>query len=145
MGVQKTAEVTWENDLITGSGVVKFGSGAIPETGVTWASRTENLGGKTSPEELLAAAHASCYSMALSASLARNKTPPKRLEIKATASFDRVGDGWKVTSIALSVTGYVSGIDGQKFAELAEAAKINCSISQALKGNVAITLNARLG
>jgi len=129
---------------LTGKGRIRFGSGAITETAVTWASRTETPDGKTSPEELLAGAHASCFSMALSAELARNRTPPSKLETKATATFDRVGSGWKVTGIELSVKGEVPGIEGLKFKELAEVAKSNCPISQALKNNVAVTLKATL-
>lgn len=144
MGAQRTAEVTWENDLLNGRGRVRFASGAIPETSVTWASRTEKPDGKTSPEELLAGAHASCYSMALSAALARNRTPPKRLNVKATATFDKVGDGWKVTTMELAVKAEVSGVDQGKFIELATAAKENCPISQALKNNVEIKLRAEL-
>jgi lipoyl-dependent peroxiredoxin len=129
---------------LNGKGKVRFGSGAIPEAGVTWASRTDTPDGKTSPEELLAGAHASCYSMALSAGLARNRTPPKTLNVKATATFDKVGEGWKVTTMELTVEGSVPGIDAAKFVELAEAAKNNCPISQALKNNVQIKLVARL-
>jgi osmotically inducible protein OsmC len=144
MATQRTAQVTWEGDLLNGNGRVRFGSGALPETAVTWASRTEAPGGKTSPEELLAGAHASCYSMALSAGLARNRTPPKKLNVGATATFDRVGEGWKVTAMELTVEANVPGIDRVKFAEVAEAAKVNCPISQALKNNVQITLKATL-
>ena len=144
MAAQRTAEVTWDGDLLTGKGRIRFGSRAISETPVTWASRTESPDGKTSPEELLAGAHASCFSMALSAELARNRTPPKKLETKATATFDRVGDGWRVTTMELSVRGEVPGIDGSKFAEIAEDAKNNCPISQALKNNVDVTLKASL-
>jgi lipoyl-dependent peroxiredoxin len=144
MAAQRTAEVTWEDDLLNGKGIIRFGSGAIPDTPVTWSSRTENPDGKTSPEELLAGAHASCFSMALSSGLARNRTPPKRLDVKATATFDRVGEGWKVTTVELDVRGRVPGIDGAKFAELAEEAKANCPISQALNNNVAVTVKAGL-
>lgn len=144
MAAQRTAEVTWENDLLNGRGRVRFGSGAIPETSVTWAARTESPDGKTSPEELLAGAHASCYSMALSAALARNRTPPKRLNVKAAATFDKVGDGWKVTTMELAVRAEVPDIDQTKFLELAKGAKENCPISQALKNNVEIRLNAQL-
>jgi len=144
MAAQRTAEATWENDLITGKGRVRFASGALPETAVTWASRTEAPGGKTSPEELLAAAHAACYSMAFSGGLAKNDTPPKRLDVKATATFDKVASGWKVTTIDLTVKGDVPGINSAKFVELAEAAKEGCPISQALKGNVTIRLSAAL-
>jgi lipoyl-dependent peroxiredoxin len=144
MAAQRKAEATWEGDLLGGNGRVRFGSGAIPEAAVSWASRTESPDGKTSPEELLAGAHAACFSMAFSAGLARNKTPPKRLDVTATATFDKAGEGWKVTTMELTVRGEVPGIDGAKFAELAEGAKANCPISQALKNNVAVTLKAEL-
>lgn len=144
MTAQRTADATWEGDLLTGAGRVRFGSGALPEVGVTWASRTEAPGGKTSPEELLAAAHAACFSMAFSNGLATNKTPPKRLDVKATATFDKVPEGWRVTTIDLTVRGSVPGIDAAKFAELAEAAKLGCPISQALKNNVQVHLTAAL-
>jgi lipoyl-dependent peroxiredoxin len=144
MAEQRIAEVTWDGDLLTGEGMVKFASGAIPETAVTWASRSSSSNGKTSPEELLAGAHASCFSMALSGALARNKTPPTRLNVKAVATFDKVGDGWKVTTMELTVKGEVPNIDQAKFLEIATGAKENCPISQALKNNVAIKLNAQL-
>jgi osmotically inducible protein OsmC len=144
MAVQRTAEVTWENDLLNGRGKVRFGSGAIPEASVSWAARTEKPDGKTSPEELLAGAHASCYSMALSGTLARNRTPPKRLDVKATATFDKVGDAWKVTTMELAVKAEVPGIDAGRFVELATVAKDTCPISQALKNNVEIKLSAQL-
>jgi len=144
MAAQRTAEVTWDGDLLNGQGRVRFGSGVVPEVPVSWASRTETPNGKTSPEELLAGAHASCYSMALSSGLAKNRTPPKRLDVKATATFDKVGDGWKVTTMELAVKGSVPGIDAAKFEELAEAAKNTCPISQALKNNVQVSLKAAL-
>ena len=144
LAAQRRADVVWENDLLNGSGRVKFGSGALPESSVTWAARTEQPGGKTSPEELLAAAHASCYAMALSATLARNRTPPKRLEVSAVATFDKVGDAWKVTKMDLNVTGTVQGLDSAKFAELAKAGEAGCPISNALRNNVEIRLNATL-
>lgn len=144
MAAQRTAQVTWDGDLLNGQGRVRFGSGAVPEVPVSWSARTEAPNGKTSPEELLAGAHASCFSMALSAGLARNRTPPKRLEVKATATFDKVGEGWKVTAMELAVEGHVPGIEAAKFEELAEAAKNNCPISQALKNNVQVSLRATL-
>lgn len=144
MAAQRTAEATWEGDLFTGAGKVRFASGAIPEAAVTWASRTEAPGGKTSPEELLAGAHAACFSMAFSNQLATNKTPAKRLDVKATATFDKVPEGWRVTTIDLVVKGTVPGIDAAKFAQLAEAAKQGCPISQALKNNVQVSLTAAL-
>jgi osmotically inducible protein OsmC len=144
MAAKSSAEVIWENDLINGHGTVSFGSGAMSATAVSWSSRTERSAGKTSPEELLAAAHASCYSMAFSAGLAKNGTPPKKLNVKAVATFDKVGDGWKVTTMELSVRGEVPGIDQAKFQELANGAKEGCPISQAIKNNVQVKLDATL-
>jgi osmotically inducible protein OsmC len=141
---KRRADVTWENDLIRGSGKVIFGTGALPETGITWASRTEQPDGKTSPEELLAAAHASCYAMALSATLAGNKTPPTRLNVTAECTFDRVGDKWKVTTMELTVKGVVPNIDSAKFEEMARIGEAGCPISNALRNNVEIKVNASL-
>jgi lipoyl-dependent peroxiredoxin len=142
--MKSTAEAVWEHDLMKGSGRVRFGSGAAHDLPVSWASRTEASNGKTSPEELLAAAHAACYSMAFSAGLARNGTPPDRLTVQAVASFDKVGDAWRVTTMELSVSGVVPTITKEKFEELARAAKEGCPISNAIKGNVEIRLNAEL-
>lgn len=144
MTAKRTAEATWENDLAHGSGRVRFASKALPEAGVTWAARTEEPGGKTSPEELLAAAHASCFCMALSAGLGRSGKPPQRLDVKATATFDKVGDAWKVTTMELDVTGHVAGMTAPEFEEAARAASTGCPISKALHGNVEIRLAARL-
>jgi lipoyl-dependent peroxiredoxin len=142
--MQSTAEAVWEHDLLKGSGHVRFKSGAVPELPVTWASRSEASNGKTSPEELLAAAHAACYSMALSGALGRNGTPPDRLTVQAVASFDKVGDGWGVTTMELSVTAVVPQITKEKFEELAKGAKEGCPISKAIKGNVDVRLSMRL-
>jgi osmotically inducible protein OsmC len=144
MVAKRRAEVTWENDLVRGTGRIRFGTGALPETGVTWASRTEQPDGKTSPEELLAAAHASCYAMALSATLAANRTPPTRLDVTAECTFDRVGDKWKVTIMELTVKGVVRGINNSRFEEIAQTAEAGCPISNALRNNVEIKLKALL-
>lgn len=130
--------------MVRGIGRVRFGTGALPETGVTWASRTEQPDGKTSPEELLAAAHASCYAMALSGSLARNRTPPTRLDVTAVCTFDRVGDKWQVTTMELTVKGMMPGIDSSKFEEIAREAEASCPISNALRNNIEIKLSALL-
>jgi len=142
--MKSTAEAVWEHDLLKGSGRVRFKSGALPEAPVSWASRTEVSNGKTSPEELLAAAHAACYCMAFSAGLARNGTPPDRLTVQAVATFDKVGEAWRVTTMELTVTGQVPKISQEKFEELAWGAKEGCPISNAIKGNVEIRLNAHL-
>lgn len=145
MAAERTAEVTWTGSLFEGGGTVDLvSSGLARGMPVTWASRTEAPGGKTSPEELLAAAHAACFSMALSAQLARRGNPPERLDVRATASFDKVGDGFKVTAMRLHVRGRVPGADEATFRQAADAAKDGCPISQALKGNVPITLEAML-
>ncbi len=144
MAAKRKAAVTWQNDLLKGSGTVRFDSGALPEAGVSWAARTEATNGKTSPEELLAAAHASCFAMAFSNGLAKNNTPPTKLDVTAVCTFDKVGDGFKVTTMELAVRGVVPNIDGARFQELAQAAKEGCPISNAIKNNVAISLTAEL-
>jgi osmotically inducible protein OsmC len=144
MTAVRTAEVVWEKDLLTGRGSVRIRSGALPEFPVTWASRTEAPGGKTSPEELLAAAHASCYAMALSATLARRHMPPERLNVTAQCTFDKVGDNFKVTTMELTVQGKVPGLERSAFQEVAQAAEKGCPISNAIRNNVEIRLTAKL-
>jgi osmotically inducible protein OsmC len=145
MGAIRTAEVTWTGSLIEGAGTIDcVTSGAFTRLPVTWASRTETADGRTSPEELVASAHASCYAMAFSGGLGRNGTPPTSLNVKATVTFDKVEAGWRVVSSALTVRGSVPGLDAATFAQLAEAAKDGCPISQALKGNVALSVDATL-
>ena len=144
MAAMRTVEVVWEKDLLTGRGSVKMGSGALPEFPVTWASRTETPEGKTSPEELLAAAHASCYAMALSATLSRRRTPPERLNVTAQCTLDKVGDGFKVTTMELTVRGRVPGLEQSTFQEVAQVAEKSCPISNAIRNNVEIRLTARL-
>jgi len=144
MAATRTAHAVWEGDLLKGHGRVKGTSGGLPETGVSWSARTETSGGKTSPEELLAAAHAACYSMALSAGLGRMQKPPEHLDVSAAVTFDKVGDGWKVTTSVISVVGKVPGITAEEFEKAAQGAGQNCPISAALKGNVAVTVHAKL-
>lgn len=145
MAAKRRANVIWERDLVHGSGKVSLASGALPDFPVSWPSRAEeSSGGKTSPEELLAAAQAACFSMALSAQLGRNGTPPERLNVTAECTFDKVGEGYKVTTMEISVRGKVPKIDNEKFEELAKNAAANCPISSALKGNVQITGSATL-
>jgi len=145
MAAIRTAEVTWEGDLLTGGGMVeRVGSGLFGGLPVSWASRTETPEGRTSPEELLAAAHASCFAMALSAGLARARTPPTRLTVSAAVTFDKRDDGWRVTSSALTVRGTVPGATAESFAAEAEAAKTGCPISKALAGNVELSVTATL-
>jgi osmotically inducible protein OsmC len=128
---------------MSGNGEIhELPSGAFGPLQITWASRAEEEhGGKTSPEELIAAAHASCFSMALSLGLAKAGTPPERLETSATVTFV---PGTGITKSALSVVGRVPGIDEDSFKAAADAAKDGCPVSGALKGNVELTLDARL-
>jgi osmotically inducible protein OsmC len=111
---------------------------------VTWASRTDRSNGKTSPEELLAAAHASCYCMALSAGLGEAGTPPEELEVSATVTFKEIEGGWKTGSSQITVKGRVPGIDEATFQKAAQDAKDGCPISGALKGNVELSVVATL-
>lgn len=143
MATDRRAEVVWQGSLMDGSGqVVSTTSGAIGEQAVTWASRSEDAtGGKTSPEELIAAAHASCFSMALSHALAQAGNPPDELRTSATVTF-QPGEG--ITKIALAVEGSVPGIDEAAFEGAARTAKEGCPVSQALAGVPEITLEARL-
>jgi lipoyl-dependent peroxiredoxin len=143
MATNRRADVTWTGSLIEGAGTItKTTSGAIGEQPVSWAARSEDAsGGKTSPEELIAAAHAACFSMALSSGLAKAGTPPDELNTSATVTF-QPGEG--ITKIALTVEGSVPGIDAAAFVQAAEAAKENCPVSQALASVPEITLDARL-
>lgn len=145
MAAIRRAEVTWSGALATGSGVVSArSSGAFDELPVTWAARTETSDGRTSPEELLAAAHAACFSMALSGALGRAGTPPERLDVSAEVTFDKLEAGWRVVSSALTVRGRVPGMTAADFLAAAESTKDGCPISVALAGNVALSVEATL-
>jgi lipoyl-dependent peroxiredoxin len=145
MAAVRRAEATWSGPLATGSGSVSaVTSGVFSDLPVSWTARTESSGGKTSPEELVAAAHAACFSMALSGNLVRAGTPPERLDVSADVTFDKVEAGWRVVSSALTVRGWVPGSSTEAFAAAAEATRTGCPISQALAGNVAITVDATL-
>ena len=143
MSTEKTATATWEGTLAEGSGQFSLGSGAASEQAVTWKDRAEG-GSGTSPEELLAAAHASCILMALAGALVRAGARPNRMESEARATFDKVGEGFAITKIDLSIRAEVDGIDEDGFRQAAEGAKENCPVSQALKGNVEVSLDAAL-
>src|SRR3954465_12991995 len=138
MAVESSASTVWEGDLGHGSGTTTPASGAFPAVDVSWASRTKRAAGKAGPEELLAAAHASCYCMALSHELGEAGTPPDRLEATATVQFVP-GEG--VTSSHIVVSGSVPGVDQAAFAAAAAAAGEGCPISGALKGNVEIRVD----
>ena len=142
MATERTAEVTWKGSLFEGRGTIdRVRSGAFGPLDVTWASRAEEPDGRTSPEELIAAAHAACFSMAFSNGLAEAGNPPERLETSATVTFV---PGTGITKSALRVRGTVPGLDEATFVEKAEAAKENCPVSKALAGVPEITLDAAL-
>ncbi len=142
MATDRTAKVTWAGSLMEGSGTIEgVGSGAFGPLDVSWAWRTEAPDGRTSPEELIAAAWASCFSMALSHALAGAGTPPERLETKVTVTF-QPGEG--IVKGAIEVVGTVPGLDHEGFVEQAEGAKVNCPVSKALSGIPEITLGATL-
>ena len=143
MAATRRSTAIWEGDLAHGTGGVSADtSHAYSDLAVSWASRTERADGRTSPEELLASAHASCYAMALSHILGQGQTPPQRLQVEAAVTFDQVEGGFKVTTSALTVRGAVAGIDAEAFRQAAETAKDNCPISQALRGNVQLSVEA---
>jgi lipoyl-dependent peroxiredoxin len=143
MAAERRASVTWNGDLMSGSGTIDdVGSGAFGPLAVSWAARSEEAsGGKTSPEELIAAAHASCFSMALAGGLAKAGTAPDRLQTSAVVTFV---PGTGITKSALSVRATVPGLDAEGFRAAAEDAKKNCPVSQALGGVPEITLDAEL-
>ncbi|MGW0198287.1 OsmC family protein [Nonomuraea sp. NPDC003201] len=140
MATTRTATTQWKGNLLNGSGTVSLDTSGVGTFEVSWPSRSQEAGGKTSPEELIAAAHSSCFSMALSHGLAGAGTPPESLETSADVTF-QPGEG--ITGIVLTVKGHVPGISAEQFAEAAETAKANCPVSKALTGTM-ITLNAEL-
>jgi len=142
MATERMAKVTWAGSLMDGGGTIEgVGSGAFGPLDVTWTSRAETPDGRTSPEELIAAAWASCFSMALSHALAGAGTPPERLETKVTVTF-QPGEG--IIKGAIEVVGNVPGLDHEGFVEQAEGAKLNCPVSKALTGIPEVTLGATL-
>ena len=139
----RTASAVWQGDLFDGSGTVSaVSSGLFTDAGVSWPARTEEPGGKTSPEELIAAAHAACFCMALANELSTLGHPPARLEVQATCTFE---PGKGVTTMALDVTAEVPGVDEAGFREGLDAAEQSCPVSNALRGNVDIQVDGRLG
>jgi osmotically inducible protein OsmC len=142
MATDRTASVVWHGDLMNGSGTIdRVPSGAFGPLDVSWTARAEEPNGKTSPEELIAAAWAACISMALSAGLAKAGTPPEKLETSVTVTF-QPGEG--ITHGALTVRGTVPGLDADAFREAAAGAKENCPVSKALAGIPEVTLDAEL-
>ena len=142
MATERHAEVSWQGSLMEGSGrIERVGTGAFGPLDVSWAARTEEPEELTSPEELLAAAHAACFSMALSHELAERGNAPERLDTRAEVTFE---PGPGITKIHLAVRGRVPGLDEGAFREAAESAKVGCPVSQALAGVPEITLGAAL-
>jgi len=145
MATTRRATATWTGDLLTGRGTVTAATtGVFRDQPTTWAARTAEPEGVTSPEELLAAAHASCFSMACSNILAKAGTPVTRLEVEVAVSGDKREAGWTVLSSAITVRGVVPGASQESFAAAAADAKHGCPISRALKGNVELTVEATL-
>jgi lipoyl-dependent peroxiredoxin len=140
MAVTRTARTAWEGTLAQGKGVVTMASSGIGEFPVTWASRSSEPNGLTSPEELIAGAHSACFSMALSNGLTQAGTPPRTLDTQADVTFQ---PGTGITGIHLTVTGDVPGLDADAFGKAAADAKANCPVSKALAGTT-ITLTAKL-
>ena len=139
---ERTARVVWQGDLLSGSGTIAAApSGAFGPLDVTWASRAEEPNGRTSPEELIASAWASCFAMSLSSGLAKSGTPPERLETSASVSFQ---PGAGIVKGALTVRGTVPGLDAAAFSAAAENAKQNCPVSKALAGIPEVSLEATL-
>jgi osmotically inducible protein OsmC len=141
--MQNRADVVWEGDLREGKGRLKVQSGAFPEQTVTFNARTAATSGTTNPEELIAAAHAICYSMAFSNHLSQNGSPPKQLRVSAISSLDRVEGGLKISGVDLQVEGDVPGLEPADFERLAKEAEQKCPVSNALRGNVEIRLEAK--
>jgi osmotically inducible protein OsmC len=142
---ERVATAVWNGGLVDGSGTFSSGSGVFTDLPVTWVARTGEPEGKTSPEELLASAHASCYAMAFSYLLQNSGTPPQRLEVTSKVGFTpKAGGGFEVSYSHLTVKGQVAGLDQAKFAELAAAGEQNCPISNALRNNLKITVDATL-
>jgi lipoyl-dependent peroxiredoxin len=143
-GIERRAEVRWEGGLADGRGTVSAGTGVFGDLPVSWPSRVESPDGRTSPEELLAAALSACYAMAFAHVLDQAGTPPERLDVSAVVSAELGAGGLKVTASTLDVVGRVPGMDGAAFSAAAEEAERNCPISNTLRGNLEIRVQARL-
>jgi lipoyl-dependent peroxiredoxin len=141
---QSRAKVVWVGDLATGGGVLDLESGVMSNQPVSWPSRTHRATGKTSPEEMIAGAHAACYAMALSNTLAQAGMPPKRLEISAACTFEQVEGKFRITIMELEVAGDVPGLNQSEFEDMARRGEDGCPVSNALRNNVEIRVKARL-
>jgi osmotically inducible protein OsmC len=144
MHAESTASTSWDGTLARGSGTTSLASGAAAPLNVSWGARAERTAGTTSPEELIAAAHASCYAMAFSSALAEAGATPEHVDVSVTVTFEMVDGAPTITRSALTVRGSAGGIDAAGFAEAAAGAKAGCPVSRALQGNVEITLDAAL-
>ena len=144
MAVEHTASATWEGDLMSGSGTVSLGSGAVSGVPLSWRARAEDASAGASPEELIAAAHASCFTMALSAQLTTAGHEPTELHTTATVHMEKQDIGWTITAIQLDTHGSVPGVSPEQFQKLADDAKKGCPISRALASVPSITLTAKL-
>jgi lipoyl-dependent peroxiredoxin len=141
----RTAMASWSGTLTEGSGTVSLTtSGIVRDTPISWRARTAESEGLTSPEELLAGAHAACFAMAFTNTLVKAGHQPQGVDVTATCSFEQGDGGWSVTTMRLEATASVPGIDGSTYEDLAAQAKASCPISRAIAGNVEITLDARL-
>lgn len=141
---ERQATVAWTNDLAHGSGTLTGRSGALQNLPITWAARVERSDGKTSPEELLASAHAGCYAMALALTLTNAGKQPQQLEVSATYVLEEVNNAPRITTARIDVRGKVAGTNTQEFSTLARQAEQLCPVSNAVRNNVEITLNAEL-
>ncbi|HYK84991.1 MAG TPA: OsmC family peroxiredoxin [Ktedonobacteraceae bacterium] len=142
---ERRAEVTWEGNLTEGHGTIaSTSSGALKNMPITWASRVERPDGKTSPEELLAAAHAECYAMSLSHTLAQGGTPAEMLNVSAVCTIEIGASGPKIRSVDLNVRGKVAGLDEAGLEKAAQAAEQSCPVSNALRNNVSISVKTQL-
>jgi lipoyl-dependent peroxiredoxin len=141
---ERQAAMIWEGNLAQGKGKISLGSGAVEELPMTWAARAEHPGGKTSPEELIAAAHAGCYAMALALTLAELGKQPERVQVTAVCTLEEVAGKPRITRMDLEVRGKVPGLDAADFEQAAQQAEQLCPVSNALRNNVAVQLKAHL-
>ena len=144
MKAERRAEAQWKGNLVNGQGKFHLGSGATGEIPVTWASRTERSDGKTSPEELIAAAHASCYAIAFSHTLTQEGHPPTSLTVNAVCTLEDVAGKLQITTMTLNVQGKVPGLDEASFVQIAQKAEQGCPVSNVLRQGLQIHLNAQL-
>src|SRR5215211_6695018 len=140
----REAEVLWEAPLARGAGTLTSGSGALDQLAITWASRTERPDGKTSPEELIAGAHASCFAMALALVLGENKTPPERVAVSAACTLDEVEGAPRITTVELTARAQVPGLEAAVLEQMVGRAADLCPVSNALRGNVGISVRSEL-